>query len=165
MKLNCRCVSLSFAAAAAAAACCCCCLLLLQVRLTYAGVELDPSKDSTPFKLNPKITMLQCMMRMKGGLGNTSHSFGSASLNCSAHPAAAKRQLSVAFASGSTVSSSSSSSRRRSSPLVTAPGSGKGFSAQVQLAKQFRHIMRHPIPGVSVAPDEDDEMTWHVKVS
>jgi hypothetical protein len=34
--------------------------LPVQVRLAYAGVELDPVKDGSPFKINPKITMLQC---------------------------------------------------------------------------------------------------------
>jgi hypothetical protein len=162
-------------------------LLLLQVRLAYAGVELDPSKDSTPFKLNPRITMLQCMMRMKGGGLRNTHSTTTATVVSSSSLFDTRLFVSRATTASSTTSSTASSWRRVAaasrkcsaptfsnttasksvplSPMITAPGAGKGFSAEVQLAKQFRHIMRHPIPGVSVAPDDSDEMTWHVKVT
>uniref|UniRef100_A0A383WK50 Ubiquitin-like domain-containing protein n=1 Tax=Tetradesmus obliquus TaxID=3088 RepID=A0A383WK50_TETOB len=109
-----------------------------EVRLAYAGVELDPSKDSSPLKFNPKILMLQCMMRMKGGSSSSSSSSSST----------------AGAAASATVSK-----------IVTAPGAGVHGSAAVQLAKQFRHIMRHPIPGVSCAPDDTDQMTWHVKLA
>jgi hypothetical protein len=152
------------------------------VRLAYAGVELDPSKDSNPFKLNPKITMLQAMARMKGGNGHASlHSQPEVELgSIAAAVAAANMQLTerrglTAAASLTALSAhvpakepaglpASDSAAVPARGLVTAPGAGKGFSAAVQLAKQFRHIMRHPIPGISAAPDDEDEMVWHIKV-
>ncbi|KAF6259978.1 ubiquitin-conjugating enzyme/RWD-like protein [Scenedesmus sp. NREL 46B-D3] len=138
-----------------------------EVRLAYAGGELDPSKDSTPFKLNPKITVMHCTKRMKGGTCNSG-----GLLNSSQKPvripstlaAACGRRLVATASSAFGATSSSTASSSRPLPSVTAPGSGKG-SVAVQLAKQFRHIMRHPTPGMSVAPDESDEMTWHIKLA
>lgn len=49
-------------------------------------------------------------------------------------------------------------------PAVTAPGAGHG-PAPAQLARQFRDLLKHPIPGVSAAPDDEDPMMWHVRVS
>jgi ubiquitin-protein ligase len=44
------------------------------------------------------------------------------------------------------------------------PGSRQGCSAELQLARQFRDLLRNPIPGVSAAPSEDDLFVWNVKV-
>jgi hypothetical protein len=154
------------------------------VRLAYAGVELDPSKDGSPFKINPKITMLQCMMRMKGGGARST-----AKASSTAPALETTRSPATSGSDAPSPTAAAATSRRRpklmqrrraSEPAVAAvtaaaaapavsavevaPGAGVGGSAEVQLAKQLRHIMRHPIPGVSVAPDESDEMTWHVKV-
>lgn len=47
-----------------------------------------------------------------------------------------------------------------------APGCDKGRQscAEAQLAKQFRDLIRHPIAGISAAPDEEDTLKWHVQV-
>jgi hypothetical protein len=52
--------------------------------------------------------------------------------------------------------------RRQSAKQV--PGSRQGCSAEVQLARQFRDLMKNPIPGISAAPSDDDLFTWHVQV-
>jgi hypothetical protein len=36
--------------------------------------------------------------------------------------------------------------------------------AEAQLAKQFRDLLQHPIPGVSAAPREDNLLLWDVMV-
>ena len=45
-----------------------------------------------------------------------------------------------------------------------APGARKTGSVEVLLARQLRDLIKNPIPGISVAPDDDDMRKWHVKV-
>ncbi|WIA32431.1 hypothetical protein OEZ86_003253 [Tetradesmus obliquus] len=53
---------------------------------------------------------------------------------------------------------------RRRAAAKQVPGSRPGASAQVQLARQFRDLLRHPISGIDAAPSDDDLFTWNVKV-
>lgn len=46
-----------------------------------------------------------------------------------------------------------------------APGARVGGPVVVQLARQLKDLMTNPIPGISVAPDENDAMVWQVMVS
>lgn len=219
---------------------------LLQVRLAYAGKELDPDADSKVFTVNPNVRLLQAVQRMKGGrsistpcqaasrptpaglagtvaAATTASAASTASTTATTTPAASRRRRPAKATAecaapkpprgsepasvpakqtrNNTNTNSSSSRTRRAQPqgakpaavqqspvtragtlgatadraaplarsrqaddvVVMAPGAGAG-SAEAALAKQFRDIMRHPMPGVSVAPDDTDTMKWHVKV-
>lgn len=60
------------------------------------------------------------------------------------------------------ISSSIEGRRRKDAGKV--PGGRQGVSAEVQLARQFRDLMKNPIPGVSAAPSDDNLFLWHVQV-
>jgi hypothetical protein len=52
--------------------------------------------------------------------------------------------------------------RRQSTRQV--PGSRQGCMTGLQLARQFRALMKNPIPGISAAPSDDDLFVWNVQV-
>lgn len=56
-------------------------------------------------------------------------------------------------------------SPRRHKRVDYAPGARVGESVELLLARQLRDLMKNPIPGVSVAPDENNIMIWEVLVS
>lgn len=128
-------------------------LFALQVRLQYAGKELDPSKDGEAIDLKEptnskgKLFVMHAMQRMQGGQWPSSHHSN-------------KLRFKLNISSGTSVDANCSSSLKS----MTAPGAGRGPAA-AQLAKQFKDLLKHPIPGVSAAPDENDPMIWHVRVS
>ncbi|KAF8062937.1 KIN14Q [Scenedesmus sp. PABB004] len=113
-----------------------------EVRLAYAGKELDSAHDGKPLALKPGLDAVQAVERQRGGAA------GGGGARIVGEP-------------------------------VTAPGADTpriGTSTEAQLAKQFRHIMRHPMPGISAAPDADDPLLagpegtpyaggwWHVRL-
>jgi hypothetical protein len=53
---------------------------------------------------------------------------------------------------------------RRRKSVQQVPGSRQGCSAEVQLARQFRDLMKNPIPGISAAPSDGDLFVWNVQV-
>lgn len=77
--------------------------------------------------------------------------------------------------------SSAASTRRRRNPAATsdtrtykyirtrgwkrvdyAPGTRVGQKTEVLIARQLRDLMQNPVPGISVAPDENNVFLWHV---
>eukprot|EP00775_Hariotina_reticulata_P001154 gene1154-1494_t len=166
-----------------------------QVRLSYAGQELDPAKDDKPFQVKPDVNILHSMQRMTGGTQSqlkavhwtpakcnrsliscySRNSYNTTTtISCSntARPLAwqgncsnCHRHIHSLMQQHRLRVFSKVAAGRRWGTSVSAPDARPGVaSAQVQLAKQLRDLNRHPIPGISAAPDEDDMLKWNVKV-
>lgn len=158
-----------------------------QVRLQYAGQELNAANDSCIMQFKPELFLMFMMKRMQGGNNSAAtgrHTVFEGSRTTCRNKATPQQRASASAAQQAKdaaaeafrpldqlVKSPAGSKDLDQSTLVvdkavTAPGarSGKG-PAEVQLAKQFRDLLNHPIPGVSAAPDDEDALTWHVRVS
>jgi hypothetical protein len=142
--------------------------------LSYAGRELPPSLDSSLLELKPGIDTVAALQRANAQLGMGEEREAEAAAATAAEkaavaaavaPAAPRRtrrrqqeREKVSKLAWATASDEVSPDRRRQA-VRQVPGSRQGCSAELQLARQFRDLLRNPIPGVSAAPSEDDLFT------
>ncbi|WIA12300.1 hypothetical protein OEZ85_012356 [Tetradesmus obliquus] len=156
-----------------------------QVRLSYAGKELAASLDGSALELAPGVDVLAVMQRVNitvtledeqddavsdtqwGYLYFMEEAAAAAAAAAAAPTRTRRKQEEEAPASKLAWAAASAdvSPDRRRVAAKQVPGSRPGASAQVQLARQFRDLLRHPISGIDAAPSDDDLFTWNVKLA
>uniref|UniRef100_A0A383WJT8 UBC core domain-containing protein n=1 Tax=Tetradesmus obliquus TaxID=3088 RepID=A0A383WJT8_TETOB len=156
-----------------------------QVRLSYAGKELAASLDGSALELAPGVDVLAVMQRVNitvtledeqddtvsdtqwGYLYFMEEAAAAAAAAAAAPTRTRRKQEEEAPASKLAWAAASAdvSPDRRRAAAKQVPGSRPGASAQVQLARQFRDLLRHPISGIDAAPSDDDLFTWNVKLA
>jgi hypothetical protein len=131
------------------------------VRLSYAGRELPPSLDASLLELLPGIDTVAALQRPPPA-DTTLDPFRSRRRPSALQKRAAAQNLEpklqgTAFSElvWAAASDDVKADRRRAAARQV-PGSRQGCGAELQLARQFRDLLRNPIPGVSAAPSEDD---------
>jgi hypothetical protein len=152
------------------------------VRLSYAGKELPPSLDASLLQLKPGIDVVAALPRFQGGgVENSSSSTTSDGMAATGSTvASAEQSSSISRRRPSSVlkrppvqrisklewaaTSDDVYPERRRQSAKTVPGGRQGCSAELQLARQFRDLMRNPIPGVNAAPSDDSLFIWNVQV-
>lgn len=158
-------------------------IALLQIRLHYAGRELDPANDKSTMQFKPELFLMHTMKRMQGGNSSAAADANRPSVG-SADPirlkATPQHSASPHLITSPKLAQQGKAAAARAFDLldqapsgaqstivmgtpVTSPGAGAG-SVGKQLAKQFRDLIKHPIPGVSAAPAGDDPLLWDIQV-